>query len=171
MALPYTPTTLSTLNNNSILAQSNVNFNDLNTACEDGLSRSGNGPNQMESNLDMNSNQILNLPPPAYLTSPLRVQDVQADATQINSIFGTNNTWTGTNTYSNTVTTNGALNVGGTVTGNKTGTGNVVLAASPSITGTVGGSATYTTPTITSPTVTGAFTATGLVTNADLVTV
>ena len=78
MALNYTPTTLGTLNNNSILSQSNLNFTNIATTLQDGLSRSGNGPNQMLSSLDMNNEQIINLPPPATSNSAARLADVQA---------------------------------------------------------------------------------------------
>jgi hypothetical protein len=43
---------------------------------EDFLSRVGEAPNQMEAPLDMNSNQLLNLPYPADPTSPIRLLDL-----------------------------------------------------------------------------------------------
>lgn len=46
-------------------------------AMDNTLSRDGTTPNQMESNLDMNSNQIINLPVPALPSSPLRLQDLE----------------------------------------------------------------------------------------------
>jgi hypothetical protein len=101
---------LSTLNNTSILTQSNANFNTLQTALTDSLSLSGQSPNQMKSNLDMNSNQIINLPPPATINSPARLVDVVTNPTITIPVTGTsgatvpllngNNTWSGTNTFS-----------------------------------------------------------------------
>ena len=41
----------------------NKNFNDIQTALVDSISRSGATPNQMDSTLDMNSSRIINLPP------------------------------------------------------------------------------------------------------------
>src|SRR5258708_20847859 len=72
-----------TLNNvatfqNDTTAVNTINGNNaaITTAFVDVLSRSGVSPNQMTSNLDMNSNQILNLPPPATTSSPARLIDV-----------------------------------------------------------------------------------------------
>lgn len=72
-----------TLNNVSNLldtstAQTTINNNSSATitAIENTLSRDGTAPNAMQSPLDMNSNQILNLPVPATGNSPLRLQDL-----------------------------------------------------------------------------------------------
>lgn len=43
------------------LSKLNDNFVKIQTALEDGLSRSGSGPNQMNADLDMNGNNILNI--------------------------------------------------------------------------------------------------------------
>jgi hypothetical protein len=56
-----------TINNNSALTEA---------ALEKTLTRTGTVPNQMEANLDMNSNRILNLPVPGGNDEPLRVQDL-----------------------------------------------------------------------------------------------
>lgn len=48
------------------------------TAVENTLSRDGTAPNQMESPLDMNSQQILNLPAPSTNLSPLRLTDLES---------------------------------------------------------------------------------------------
>lgn len=48
----------------------------IKTAIDDTLSRKSDTPNQMGTDLDMNSNQILNLPVPNSPTSPVRVQDI-----------------------------------------------------------------------------------------------
>lgn len=62
----------------STSAQNTINANNqvIETAFLDVLSLSGTAPNQMQSQLDMNSNQILNLPSPATANSPLRLQDL-----------------------------------------------------------------------------------------------
>lgn len=60
-------TAKNTINNNSSVIQ---------TAMDNTLSRDGTAPNQMEAPLDMNSNQILNLPPPNTDTSALRLKDL-----------------------------------------------------------------------------------------------
>lgn len=66
-------------------AQTVLNANNalIETAFSDVLSLSGNQPNQMLSNLDMNSNQILNLPAPATINSPVRLGDVISASTAI----------------------------------------------------------------------------------------
>lgn len=54
----------------------NSNSSIIQTAFDNTLSRDGTAPNQMEASLDMNSNQILNLPIPATADSPARLQDL-----------------------------------------------------------------------------------------------
>lgn len=58
MAVNYTPTTITSGYNTSKI---NTNFTAVDTALQDALSRSGNGPNQMEADIDMNSNDLLNV--------------------------------------------------------------------------------------------------------------
>ena len=72
-----------TLNNvatfqNDTTAVTTINSNNavITTAFLDVLSRSGVTPNQMTSTLDMNGNQIVNLPPPQTVNSPARLIDV-----------------------------------------------------------------------------------------------
>lgn len=60
-------TAKTTINNNS---------DTIETAFDNTLSLDGTAPNQMGSELDMNSNQVLNLPTPATANSPLRLQDL-----------------------------------------------------------------------------------------------
>src|SRR5258707_15684928 len=74
-----------TLNNvatfqNDTTAVNTINGNNtaIVNAFTDVLSRSGVGPNQMTSTLDMNNNQIINLPPPQTVNSPARLADVVA---------------------------------------------------------------------------------------------
>jgi hypothetical protein len=101
----------NTINNNNTVIQ---------TAWDNTLSRDGTVPNTMLSNLDMNSNQILNLPSPASMSSPARLQDVVSNPSVTVPALGTsgatvgllntgwtqsgNNTWTGTNNFTNTTT-------------------------------------------------------------------
>ena len=58
---------------NTVTAQTvlNNNFSAIQALWPDNLSRSGSSPNQMESTLDMNFNQIINLPPPNTSNSAL----------------------------------------------------------------------------------------------------
>lgn len=65
--LTNTTTAQTTINNNSATVQ---------VALTDALSLSGQTPNQMQTELDMNSHQVLNLPNPATANSPLRLQDL-----------------------------------------------------------------------------------------------
>lgn len=53
------------------------NFEAIAEAVENTLSRDGTGPNQMEADLDMNSNRVINLPAPTLGTEPLRLQDLE----------------------------------------------------------------------------------------------
>lgn len=94
-------TAVGTINNNSALIE---------TALENTLSRDGTTPNQMGASLDMNSNQIINLPAPSSVNSPARLIDVVSNPTITIPGTGTsghvvpfldgNNIWTGTNTFS-----------------------------------------------------------------------
>lgn len=81
MAIGISLTDIASLQNETTaLTALNDNFDAIAAALPDGLSRSGTTPNTMGSALDMNSNQILNLPAPIGTNSPLRV----ADATTLN---------------------------------------------------------------------------------------
>lgn len=96
-------------NETSVVNAINANNVAIENALENTLSRNGIPPNQMGSSLDMNSNQIINLPAPGNLTSPLRLQDVVTGISGITAATGTsghtvpfldgNNTWSGTNKY------------------------------------------------------------------------
>lgn len=100
--------TVTTFTNDSSAAATINENNALVTAAFDNtLSRDGTIPNQMLSNLDMNSNRILNLPPPASPNEPLRLADnlmgVVGPAGPTGppgpSNLPTNNTWTGSNYF------------------------------------------------------------------------
>jgi len=58
------------------VAALNENFEDIEVAFDNTLSRDGTTPNQMGANLDMNSYRILNLPAPRSSSEPLRLADV-----------------------------------------------------------------------------------------------
>lgn len=57
----------------------NDNFNNIKEHFDTVLSRDGSIPNNMTADLDMDGNQILNLPPPVDPTEPLRKADVDVD--------------------------------------------------------------------------------------------
>lgn len=54
------------------------NNDKIESAIENTLSRDGTGPNQMEANLDMNSNRVLNLPEPTSDSEPYRKIDIDS---------------------------------------------------------------------------------------------
>lgn len=63
---------------NELTAVNTINSNNaaITAAMDNTLSRDGTAPNQMQSELDMNSFQVLNLPQPATANSALRLQDL-----------------------------------------------------------------------------------------------
>lgn len=65
--------------NNQQAAVSTINLNNaaIEAAMEITLSRDGTQPNEMNANLDMNSNRILNLPEPVTDTEPVRKIDIE----------------------------------------------------------------------------------------------
>src|SRR5688572_16298212 len=67
-----------------------ANFEAIQEAIDNTLSRDGTSPNEMESDLDMDSFRILNLPAPVGLTEPVRLQDVAdgVTVTVIDDSFG-----------------------------------------------------------------------------------
>jgi hypothetical protein len=123
MAENYTPTPVSTFTNDTSAVNTvNSNFTAISTAFTDCLSLSGVSPNQMKSNLDMNSNQIINLPSPATVNSPARLIDVVLNPTITVPPVGTSGSVVGllnaNNTYSGTSTFTGSVSLpSGTVTG------------------------------------------------------
>lgn len=93
-------------------AQTTINSNSttVQTAFDNTLSRDGTSPNQMSAALDMNSNQILNLPAPATINSPARLQDVLGTGPSLTippvgtsgatvPLLNANNTFSGTQTF------------------------------------------------------------------------
>lgn len=101
----------SLTNDTSAIATINSNSQLIETAFADCLSLSGSSPNAMQNNLDMNNNQILNLPSPATINSPARLIDIVANPTLALTIppvgtsgatvplLNTNVTWSGTSTF------------------------------------------------------------------------
>lgn len=62
-------------NPNTVVSTINANNDRIEAAFDNTLSRNGSSPNQMESNLDMNSYRIVNLPEPIHPTEPIRKAD------------------------------------------------------------------------------------------------
>ncbi|SRR6266404_1684510 len=139
----------------------NANSGIVQTAFDNTLSRDGTAPNQMSSDLDMNSNQILNLPAPSSTNSPLRLQDlssfigggtistIPAGGTTAQALTKTSNAdfvtqWSNTTSSvglalpADFTVTNSPVTTTGTLTGAwvnaPTGTGGVVRATTPTIT-------------------------------------
>lgn len=83
MAENVTLAPIATLQNSSIIATVNANNDLIEEAFSDCLSIVGNQPNAMQSNLDMNGQQIINLPAPSTLDSPLRLVDFQGNTGQV----------------------------------------------------------------------------------------
>lgn len=130
---------VSTVNNNMAL---------ITTAMDNTLSRDGTSPNMMGAALDMNSNQIFNLPAPSSVNSPARLIDVAGNPTIVVPGTGTlghvvpfldgNNTFSGTSTFTNTVTipaqtVSASQIVNGTITSTQVGTNALSLANLPQL--------------------------------------
>jgi len=133
MAENITLTNISSFTNDTSAVNATANNNAAITAAfQDVLSRSGVSPNQMTSALDMNNNQIINLPTPSTVNSPARLIDVVSNPTIVVPPTGTsghnvpfldgNNTWSGTNTYNTTSTFGGSSVFNGSSTFNGTAT-------------------------------------------------
>lgn len=143
--------TLNTVGNlqDTTTAQTVLNANNalIETAFSDVLSLSGVSPNQMQSNLDMNSNQILNLPAPATINSPVRLGDVISASTAITippvgtsgavvGLLNGNNAYSGTSRFTGVVKQIGPFVTTGSTTvyffNNSAGNSGQVLASSGS---------------------------------------
>lgn len=135
-------------NDSTAVALINNNNAAITAAMDNTLSLNGLAPNLMQSNLDMNNNQILNLPSPATVDSPARLIDVTSNPTIVVPPVGTsgavvgllnaNKTDSGNNTFTGTNTLTGAILNNPTIT-NPTYT-------LPTIQQFTSGSGTYTTP-------------------------
>lgn len=65
-------------NDATAVANYNANNATLTTAMDNTLSRDGTAPNTMGATIDMNSNQIVNLPAPVGADAPLRLRDLSS---------------------------------------------------------------------------------------------
>lgn len=109
-------------NDNTAVTLANANNAVVTAAFDNTLSRDGTSPNQMGAQLDMNSNQIINLPVPGTVNSPARLIDVTSNPSILVPPTGTsghtvpfldgNNTFSGTNTFSSGVTTSNLKSTG-----------------------------------------------------------
>jgi hypothetical protein len=87
----------------------NANNDTIETAFDNTLSRDGSAPNAMNAAIDMNSNQIFNLPAPSTVNSPARLIDVTSNPTIVVPGTGTSghtvpfldtdNTWSGAQSF------------------------------------------------------------------------
>src|SRR5258708_14763177 len=68
-------------NDNTAVAKINANSATITTAFDNTLSLNGTSPNQMQANLDMNSNRILNLPQPLNADEPALYSQLNAAVT------------------------------------------------------------------------------------------
>jgi len=120
-----TLTDLANLQNETTAVNAiNANNAAIETAFDNTLSRDGTVPNTMGSALDMNSNQIYNLPAPSTTSSPARIIDVVTNPTIVLPGTGTsghvvpfldgNNTFSGNNTFNGTSALNGVVTFGAT---------------------------------------------------------
>lgn len=84
----YTKTQVTQLSANEQAAINNINknFDDIETAIKDTVSRSGNTPTHMTEDLDMNGKRIINLPAPKTDTDPVRRQDIVGDIALVQSL-------------------------------------------------------------------------------------
>lgn len=84
----YTKTQVTQLSANEQAAINNINknFDDIETAIKDTVSRSGSTPTHMTEDLDMNGKRIINLPAPKTDTDPVRRQDVVNDIALVQSL-------------------------------------------------------------------------------------
>lgn len=88
---------------NETTAVTTINANNaaIITALNNTLSRDGTIPNTVGASLDMNSNQILNLPVPSTANSPVRLADINGSSlTPAPGILAGSNVYTGNNTFS-----------------------------------------------------------------------
>jgi hypothetical protein len=102
---------LNTISNLQDTTTAQTTLNNNNAAVTGGFTTALNVTgDQMKGNLDMNSNQILNLPAPATANSPVRLVDVTSSSSiasvppvgtsgAVVPLLNANNTWSGTNTF------------------------------------------------------------------------
>jgi hypothetical protein len=84
-----TLTNLTSLNNSTAVTNINANNDAIETALENTLSRDGTTPNTMSADLDMNSNNIINLPAAASSTEPVRKAEFDAELLELEQTVST----------------------------------------------------------------------------------
>lgn len=87
----YTKTQVTQLSANEQAAIDNINknFDDIQSAIQDTVSRGGNTPTHMTHDLDMNGKRIINVPAPLSDTDLVRRQDVVGDIALVQSLVNT----------------------------------------------------------------------------------
>lgn len=87
----YTKTQITQLsaNEQAALNAINKNFEDLEAAIQDTVSRSGNTPTHMTNDLDMNGKRLINVPAPRIGTDLVRQQDVVGDIETVQQLVNT----------------------------------------------------------------------------------
>lgn len=89
MAIDVNLTNIASFQNDSSAATAtNNNSSAITIALQDGLSRSGSSPNQMTSQLDMNSNYIINLPQAISPSHPVRKSEWDAENVLLTNEIG-----------------------------------------------------------------------------------
>ena len=134
---------------NQTSAVNTINANSVTTATalQNTLDRYGSSPNQMQSVLDMNNYNVINLPAPATINSPARLIDVTSNPTISVPTVGTsgstvpllngNNTWTGTQNFSGATVISATLADLASVTFTGSISGTTILQPSAVATGTL----------------------------------
>ncbi len=116
---------VANLQTSSAVTTINDNSDTIETAFDNTLSLDGTAPNQMQSNLDMNSNRILNLPSAINLTEPVTLDQLEQAAgsgliitvqTETLSVFDNGTATSGTVTLNRANGTKQKLTVGGNIT-------------------------------------------------------
>ncbi|SRR6266576_893444 len=116
---------VANLQTSSAVTTINDNSDTIETAFDNTLSLDGTAPNQMQSNLDMNSNRILNLPSAINLTEPVTLDQLEQAAgsgliitvqTETLSVFDNGTATSGTVTLNRSNGTKQKLTVGGNIT-------------------------------------------------------
>lgn len=150
---------------NQTTAVNAINTNNavIETAFDNTLSRDGTVPNQMGANLDMNSNQILNIPVPATLDSPVRLRDTVSGAVAITvppvgtsgavvPLLNANNTWSGIQSYNaNDLVLKGSSSGSTVVNATAVASGTLTLPAATDVVVARNTTDTLTNKTLTSP--------------------
>ena len=147
MTIPVTLATISNLQDTTT-AQTNINANSA--AITGGFSTALNViGDQMKGNLDMNSNQILNLPAPATANSPARLVDIISASTALTvptvgtsgsvvGLLNTHNTWSNTQSFGAiTATTVTASTINATTINGAVSASTLVVSGTSVFTGSV----------------------------------